>query len=172
MSQPQPKFTAEELKTAARHLAFDAYHFHCYYRIRIEQVPLGHPSCPQAVMYALLIHTRVLVDFFFNPPKGDDCCIVHFQETFPLFAAAFPAPPTAPTNDEVRQLKKNLNKRLAHLTATRWRDKQPEMQEYEQHFPAIEKLIETFRDALPGDVQKAFLERWSFWQKNHPIKPS
>ena len=172
MSQPQITFNADELKQAAAHLAFDAYHFHCYSRIRSENVLLGHPACPQAVMYALLIHVRVLVDFFFNKPKDDDCCLVHFREVFPSFAAAFPAQITTPTLAEVRELKRNLNKRLAHLTATRWREPQPVMADYEKHFAAIDKVVEAFRDALPTDVQDVFLERWSFWERNHPVKLS
>jgi hypothetical protein len=72
----------------------------------------------------------------------------------PGFDAAFPpaihTPPVGARNASV-----NLNKRLAHLTATRWREKQPSMDYYTQYFEGIETLIAAFQIALPDDVRQS-----------------
>jgi hypothetical protein len=144
-------FDRAELTTAVHHLAFDIHHFRFYGRVLKEgRLTALHPAVSQAILYSLLLHFRVLLDFFYKKPKHDDCCVGHFR-VLQAFTAAFPTsintPP--PSSEEVSA---NLNKRLAHMTATRWREDQPDMSYYTDYFEGIDKLIVAFRAALPDDV--------------------
>jgi hypothetical protein len=62
----------------------------------------------------------------------------------------------------------NLHKRLAHLTATRWEQRAPSMDYYEEYFDGVNKLIDTFEAALPDDTRRLFVEAMDHWRKMHP----
>jgi len=83
----------------------------------------------------------------------------HFR-VLPGFTAAFPPaihiPPVG-----AREVSVNLNKRLAHMTATRWRERQPDMDYYTNYFADLESLIVAFRAALPGDMRQILDRRLS-----------
>lgn len=145
-------FDEKELVEATKHLAFDMYHFRCYARIYNTRMEQPHR---QAVIYALLLHFRVLLDFFYGKPTKDDVSVRHF-DALPNFAARF-RPVVPPSN--AAQVSNNLNKRLAHLTATRWRQPAPDMKYYEGHFAAIETLIKAFVAALPKNARAVFDKR-------------
>ncbi len=71
----------DQLKQAVRHLAFDVYHFRCYRRLHHEgRLSACAPAVSQAVRYSLLLHVRVLLNFFTGPPRKDDCWVGHFKE--------------------------------------------------------------------------------------------
>jgi hypothetical protein len=160
-------FTEAELKKAVTHLAFDVYHFRCYARLHREgQLQGCAPTVSQAVIYALLLHLRLLLDFFYGPPMKDDFWVGHFN-VLPGFASNFP-PITDPKPDEARALSNNLNKWLAHLTATRWEKPQPTMAFYDQYFDGIEKILTSFEAALPDDARQAFTKAHTRWEKSHP----
>lgn len=160
-------FQRDELKSAAEHLAFDGYHFRCYVRLHRES-KIQSPTLHQAVVYSLLLHLRVLLDFFFASPVKDDVCVDHFRRTLSEFRKSFPIQILEPASTDVTDLSENLNKLLAHLTATRWEKPRPTMDAYEKHFDAMNRLIDRFRDALPDDVRAAFLKGWTHWERNHP----
>jgi hypothetical protein len=80
----------------------------------------------------------------------------------PEFAAAFPPPITKPAGAET--LSKNLNKRLAHLTATRWRERQPDMSFYERYFDGIQTHMAAFQEALPIELRNSFLENMQVFE--------
>jgi hypothetical protein len=147
-------FDRAELTKAAYHLAFDIHHFRFYARLHNEGgLTAFGPAVHQAFLYSLLLHFRVLLDFFYKEPVQDDCWVGHFR-VLPDFEAAFPpAIHTPPVG--AREVSVNLNKRLAHMTATRWRDKQPHMSYYTNYFEGIEQLIVAFRAALPDDVRQS-----------------
>jgi len=146
-------FDRSELVRAAPHVAFDIYHFRIYAKLYKELLSPFSPV-PQAIVYSLLLHFRVLLDFFYKNPVEDDCWVGHFR-VLPGFEAAFPQAIHTPPPG-ARQVSINLNKRLAHLTATRWREKAPDMAYYSNYFEGIEKLIVAFQAALPNDVRQSF----------------
>jgi hypothetical protein len=103
------------------------------------------------MLYALLLHFRVLLDFFYRPPRLDDCSVRHFR-VLPEFADAYPEQnERAP--DGALSVSDHLNKRLAHITAERWRSAPPGMEYYEAYFPGIDRLITAFEEALPNDLR-------------------
>jgi hypothetical protein len=159
-------FTEAELKKAVVHLAFDVHHFRCYVELHettnIRQIC---PAASQAVVYSLLLHLRLLLDFFYGPAKKDDCCVEHFR-VLTGFSAAFPPNIVSPTPSEARQVSMNLHKRLAHLTATRWKERAPSMDFYQKYFDTVDKLIGKFEAALPDDVRAIFLSELHRWENN------
>ncbi len=162
------EFTEADLKKAVTHLAFDVQHFRCYLDLhRNTKLQRTSPAACQAVRYSLLLHLRLLLNFFYGRPREDDCCIRHFK-MLPGFSAAFPSNSLFPTPDEARQVSINLNKRLAHLTATRWEVPAPSMAYYQKYFDGVDRLIDAFEDALPDDVRTLFVKRLQVWQKSHP----
>jgi hypothetical protein len=158
-------FTYEDLAKAVPHLAFDFFHFTFYSR-RLKDGSLARcrPAVRQAVLYSLLLHFRVLWDFLYEPPIMDDCTVAHFR-ILPKFAAAFPTKITKPAGAET--LSKNLNKRLAHLTATRWREPQPDMSFYERYFDGIETQMAAFKEALPAELQNSLLENMQGFERRY-----
>ncbi|MFI5108575.1 MAG: hypothetical protein ACHP78_07005 [Terriglobales bacterium] len=154
--------TSEELAKAVPHLAFDFFHFRFYTRhLKDGSLARCSPAVQQAVLYALLLHFRVLWDFFYEPPIKDDCTVAHFR-VFPKFAASFPSTITKPAG--AATLSRNLNKRLAHLTATRWREPQPGMTFYERYFDDIEAHMAAFQEALPAELQNSLVQNMQLFE--------
>jgi hypothetical protein len=64
----------EALRGSLSHLAFEFHHFRTYRRLLQSGLRHSHgPLCPavrQAVIYALLLHFRLLIEFFYDPPSG------------------------------------------------------------------------------------------------------
>lgn len=143
-------FTTEELAKAVSHLAFDSFHFQFYGRHLNDR---SSPAAQQAVRYSLLLHFRVLWDFFYEPPIKDDCAVVHFR-VFPEVKAALPE---IKRPDGGETLSKSLNKRLVHMTATRWREPQPDMDFYARYFDGINALIARFQQALPDELRECLV---------------
>jgi hypothetical protein len=158
-------FDRTELISAAYHLAFDVHHFRFYARLHKDsRLTTFGPAVHQAFLYSLLLHFRILLDFFYKPPRFDDCGIDHFR-ALPEFAGAFPPAIHVPIG--ATEVSVNLNKRLAHLTATRWREPQPDMSYYTDYFEGIEKLIVEFQSALPDDVRQIFDGRLQEFNKQY-----
>jgi hypothetical protein len=161
-------FDEGQLAKAVNHLAFDVYHFRCYTRLYREgRLTTCAPTAAQAVIYSLLLHLRLLLDFFYGPPKLDDCWVGHFS-VLPGFTASFGAPSGAPTRDDARTLSGNLHKRLAHLTATRWEKEAPPMNYYNTYLDGIDHLLTTFEAALPKNVRQVFANGLRDWERKHP----
>jgi hypothetical protein len=157
-------FDKAQLKKAVEHLAFDEYHFRCYaHLLRGGRL---RPTVEQAFIYSLLLHFRILLDFFYGKPEKDDVSVNHFRRCFREFETAFPS--TLPKLDDADALSKNLNKRLVHFTATRWEKRAPSMKYYARYFGRIEKLIAAFQMALPEDVRQVFAEWLQRWERMHP----
>ena len=160
-------FAKDELKQAAGEIAFDMYHFLLYVKLhRDRKLWICSPITNQAITYSLLLHFRILLDFFHKEPTQDDCCVSHFRELKEFAAAFTPDMHVAPTG--ARDVSGNLNKRLAHFTATRWREPQKDMAYYERYFAGIETLIAAFQESLPDDIREVFTESVGKWEKMHP----
>lgn len=159
----QAQFSKDELKKAVEDLAFEIYHFRCYIRL----YPISAPVISQAIRYSLLLHLRVLLNFFSGTPRNDDCCAVHFR-VFPGVDVAFNSGRLKPPKD-AQVVCENLNKRLAHFTATRWRKTAPAMKFYEKYFSDVETLVEVFQAALPDDVRQVLTKKLSEWAAAHPV---
>jgi hypothetical protein len=142
-----------DLRESMQHVAFEFYHFELYGKL-IQRWINGNMTCHsglyQAVGYEFLIHFRALLDFFFAVGGQDDDLLLSDFCILPSFAASFPAPGPPLW---VKQVKRQLNKRLAHITSPRWAEPAPSMNEYHQHFPEICTLISSFKDALPPDMR-------------------
>jgi hypothetical protein len=161
------RYTSDELKKAVKEIAFDMQHFRCYVEMHRAGKLLRHRTISQAVVYSLLLHLRVLLAFFYGPVSRDDVWVGDFGETFPSFQFKF-QPIVVPAPDDARDVSFQLNKRLAHLTATRWRKKAPSMDFYGKYFDGVEALIMRFQDALPDDVKAIWTVEMARWGKLHP----
>jgi hypothetical protein len=102
------------------------------------------------MFYAVLLHMRVLWAFFYDDPTRDDCCVRHFC-IVEGFSAAYGAPWSAKPEGSVG-LVRHLNKRLAHMSAERWRSEQASMNYYAEFFPILLRSVENFEAALPADM--------------------
>jgi hypothetical protein len=106
-------FSRPELINAVGDVAFETQHFRCFSTLKDDpKLRAFSAAASQAVGYSLLIHLRVLMDFFF-------AVIVL------------------------------LNKRLAHMTATRWEDPPKSWDYYNQYAPTILDLITKFEKGAP-----------------------
>jgi hypothetical protein len=79
--------------------------------------------------------------------KQDDCHVDHFNVP-DGFEATFPAS-LHPHSAQIKQLSVDLNKLLAHITATRWERNRPPMSDYDKFIPTLDDLITKFEAALP-----------------------
>jgi hypothetical protein len=161
------QFDKKQLKKALKEFAFDVQHFRCYVQMHRNGTLDGHPTTGQAVRYALLLHMRVLLDFFYGPTREDGVGVGHFRRTLPEFGAKFPKIKT-PKPRDAEEVRLNLHKRLAHLTAARWEKRPPNMEYYSKHFDGIETLIVLFQDALPAALRTAFVDSMRDWERSHP----
>jgi hypothetical protein len=168
VKKPKPlrKFSHDELKKAVEHLAFETQHFRCYRKLHHNgKLRAFSAAATQAVGYSLLLHLRVLIDFFYAAPEKDDCCVDHLN-ALPGFATSFPASLHVHT-PKTREVSETLNKFLAHLTATRWEKPRQAWDYYDQFAPTIENLVEKFETALPDDFKKVYLKAYQHWDSNH-----
>jgi hypothetical protein len=160
------RFDKGELTEAVKHLAFDVHHFRCYLQLYREgRLFACAPTVRQATYYSLLLHLRVLLDFFSDGERNNDCRAHHFQE-LPEFQKAFKSGSLPPPAD-AKTVSTNLNKRLAHFTATRWRETAPSMDFYEKYFSDIDTLVGRFQSMLPDDVREVFTTTLGEWEKMH-----
>src|ERR1700682_5934308 len=101
-----------ELAKAAYHAAFDIHHFRFQARLLKEgRLTTFHPATSQSFLYSLLLHFRLLLDFFYRDPRGTIVGVCHFR-MLPEFSAAFPPAIHVPPI-WLDQARPNLNKRLA-----------------------------------------------------------
>jgi len=156
------KITPDDLPKAIPHLAFEFFHFSFYSRHLKDRCST---AVRQAVGYTLLLHFRVLWDFFYEEPRSDDCGVGHFRKFLPEFAAAFPAENGKPAG--ARGLSKNLNKCLVHMSAERWRKPRPWMDFYIGYFAGIETRIAQFREALPAELQKSLIKEMAIFESRY-----
>jgi hypothetical protein len=155
-------FSEAELAEAIEQIAFDFFHFRFYWRHLHDNK--CSKAAHQALLYALLLHFRLLWDFFYGTPQHDDCVAGDFR-VFPKFQNAFPSQVKAP--DGGKDLAVNLNKRLAHFTATRWgQTGKPPMKYYEDFFPDIDALITKFQNALPEELQESLVKTMRKWEND------
>jgi hypothetical protein len=161
------QFDKEQLKEALKEFAFDVQHFRCYVKMHRNGTLDGHPTAEQAVRYALLLHMRVLLDFFYGPTSEDGVGVGHFRQTLPEFGAKFPKIKT-PKPRDAAEVRVNLHKRLAHLTASRWEKRSPHMEYYSKHFDDMEALVVSFQDALPATLRTIFLDSMGDWERSRP----
>lgn len=161
------QFNEDQLKDAVREFAFDVQHFRCYVKMHRSGMLNGHPSVAQAVRYSLLLHLRVVLDFFYGPTRQDGVGVGHFRKTFPAFGTRF-RKIKVPKPADAERIRMNLHKRLAHLTSTRWEVRAPAMNYYDSYFDDTDALLIAFKDALPSDVQQVFLKGLLDWDSKHP----
>jgi hypothetical protein len=160
-------FSVDELKKPVEHLAFETQHFRCYSKLYKSADPSRlSDAATQAVQYALLLHLRLLIDFFYGEAKQDDCHVDHFN-ILDGFEATFPAS-LRPHSAQIKKLSLDLNKLLAHLTATRWEKNRPPMNDYDKFIPRIDDLITKFEAALPEEVRQVYLKHYRHWERYHP----
>ena len=159
-------FTVDELKEAVKHLAFDMQHFRCYSKLYSDvHLQQFSAAASQAVRYALLLHLRLLIDFFYGEAKQDDCHVDHFN-VLDGFEAAFPGN-IHHRSAGITKINSDLNKFLAHMTAARWENNRPPMNEYEKFILTIDRLIKRFEDALPEDLRQLYSGHYRMWERSH-----
>lgn len=157
-------YSRVELIKAAGELAFETQHFRCYRTLKDDRkLAAFSAAASQAVGYTSLIHLRVLVGFFFGRPSQDDCNVDHFKV---LSDFVFPDSWHVRTADTDKVIEV-LNKRLAHLTATRWEKSAEPWDFYNAYAPTILNLIDRFEQALPQDLATNYQIRYQGWESSH-----
>ena len=160
-------FSVDQLKKAVEHLSFEMQHFRCYSKLYSnDDLRRFSGAAHQAVRYALLLHLRLLIDFFYGEATQDDCHVDHFN-VLDGFEAAFPASIHLHSARN-RKMSVDLNKLLAHMTATRWEKNRPPMDDYDKFILTISDLITRFEAALPEDVRQVYLKHYRSWECSHP----
>lgn len=149
------------------HLAFEFYHFGAYRNLLNVASRFGacRSVVDQAARYALLLHFRILIDFFFRSPKDDDVAVPHFL-VLGGFADKY-RPPEKIRN--IEELRGHLNKLLAHFTERRWKDPRPDMSYYDRHFDAVEGCIAAFVRALPPDFNEDLIKAIERYRKRDEL---
>ncbi|MFN7994297.1 MAG: hypothetical protein U0Q18_11870 [Bryobacteraceae bacterium] len=157
------------LKDAIEHLAFEVHQYRSFSRlVETRVVFTWEPLASQAVLTAILLHLRLLLDFFYATPRQDDVCWRHFTAV-PHFQQHFPAELLDGDRPEVETFRKKLHKRLVHFTATRWTDNQQQfMNSYMRMFPLLDKALLAFETSLPPDLEKAYEHALEIWQQKQP----
>lgn len=157
-----PPLQKSELSEGVAEIAFE-FTFFRQYRSAYEKYKVGDLSVQrQATTNALLLTTRLVLGFFCDKPKSDDISIQHFLNFLPAFKQKFNRKVIAQL-DLTEDIVVHLHKRLAHLTATRWRQKSKSSDAYEKHFDDIEAAISQFEMALPSDLKTVYdagVRRW------------
>jgi hypothetical protein len=161
-------FGHDELMNAAEHIAFEIHHFQTYAVLKNNQELAAFcPAASQAVGYALLVHLRVLIEFFFCDAEfQDDCHVDHFR-CLVGFTAAFP-PSIHQRTQRTNDVAKYLNKLLAHFTATRWERQRPAWDYYAEYSPVVTELVARFEAALQGDIKAAYDRGYRKWLHHSP----
>jgi len=157
---------SHDLTEAAYYVCFEMFHLR-YYADVYERAPKDRrframfgERIGQAYEYSFLIHLRVLLDFFFRPPTHSDDVWVRDFEDNPGFSAAYPNNLyTKPTG--ALETATQLNKRLAHFTDMRWKEKSTHwgMESYRVYWIHLLVLIDAFEIALTGLPKATFDER-------------
>jgi hypothetical protein len=162
----------EDLKEAVKHLAFEVYHYRSYAQlVRTVSYARMEPIATQAVLSALLLHLRLLLDFFCTPSKyDDDVCVDDFIRIFPNFAESAPSAITKLDGAVVKEVRINLHKRLVHFTTTRWSDTRKPLNYYMRLFDGLDNLLSTFEEALPDELRQEYQKGLDEWQTKHPVK--
>lgn len=158
------------LMQTCKTLAFEVQQFRCYVSMHRNGSLDGHPTAGQAVRYALLIHMRVLLDFFFGSTRDDGVGVRHFRRMLPEFAATFPKKIQTPSRTDVEDVRKNLHKRLAHITTFRFEVPTKPMDYYARHFDGLDALAVTFENALPHAFRTLFTDSIRTWKEGFPPK--
>ncbi len=95
--------------------------------------------------YALLLHTRILYDFFYKQTFKDDMKPEAFCRSW------------EDRKTETGDRKLDLDKRLAHLTWTRVeKPDKPAMNDYADLMAAVEESIVAFKHALDPDLKQKY----------------
>jgi hypothetical protein len=170
--EDEPKrrsFDQKELTRAATDIAFEMASFRFYSRVYNACTGIRPPTLTratyQAMNYALLVHLRVLLGFFHGQPTNDDCCVEHFT-TLAGFANSF-SPQVDLSAEQRKELRQNLNRRLAHFSATRWEKAQPAMGYYAKSFKHFEAHVAAFENALPAPIRAAFAQATQRWDGSY-----
>jgi len=145
-------FELHEAENVVRELAFEFFHFRLFRSMIRIQLPQGQT---QAVIYAFLLHLRIILNFFYMRPTQDDIGIQHVEAVVPSFKHRM-ANPNPLSVHEAKTLKDALNKKLVHLTGSRWRTKRTDFDFYEHYLDQIEADIEAFENALPPDLRSTY----------------
>jgi len=160
-------YSHDEQVKAAKHIAFEMQHFRTYAVLKNNnELRTVSPAASQAVGYTLLLHLRVLMDFFFSEAEQDDFHVDHFRSQ-PGFTAAFP-PSIHERTQHTAEVSRYLNKLLAHFTAIRWEEKRPAWDYYDEYAPVIADLTTRFAAALRGDVKTAYDAGYKQWLHHSP----
>ena len=105
----------------------------------------------------MLAHLRSIIYFFYEEPKKDDLSLQCFKGLISDFGAKFEHDHRL-TKSIVKELENPLNKRLAHVTASRWRSTpKPNLKFYARHFDGIEADMVAFKNALPNELRQDWL---------------
>jgi hypothetical protein len=163
-----------DLVEAAHTICFEMFHLR-YYVATYDNTPEKHrfraafgERVGQAYEYALLLHLRVLLDFFYRKPKHyqDDVWVGHFNQ-LNNFSISYP-PELYKAPPDSHEVRRHLNKWLAHFTDGRWtlRHEHWGMDRYAKQWVLLLMLIDKFEAALTGDAKRRFDLRMKVFEQN------
>ena len=109
-----------------------------------------------AIVESFVMHTRTLIDFFYNDPRSDDVVARHYV------AAWEPPHKTTHLSEAIEK----ANKQLAHITYsrvddTRYADPDKKPWNFEKISSDLEKTITLFFNSLPKDYRDLFSKQLS-----------
>jgi hypothetical protein len=172
--EPRPLFKTDQYLDAVWSLAFEAYHMKKFADLWKEsdverrklKTPKERTYFNQLFESACFIHLRNVLYFFYFPPKqplADDVLLSDFKPVLTNFKL--------PPNFKAPQAKKNLDKRVAHLTLGR-RSGQPGVNLYFMCSEGLHDAVEAFVAALRDDLKKAFNVRMAaFIDRDRNVAP-
>jgi hypothetical protein len=140
------------LNKSLRDLGFEIFHYQIH-----RQLVRTNPFLPQlyddaveqAIMYALLLHFRLLIDFFYLPQAKQDDIVAQNFIALPGFDKSVLRKLRKPT--WLEGMRAELSKRLAHLSEARLDDHAPGFDYYAVRFAELDTAIGDFARALPVD---------------------
>lgn len=106
-----------------------------------------------ALIESFVVHTRVLIYFFYDNPKKDDISAKHFIDEWEKIRL--------PQSDILKTAKNKADKQLAHLTYARlttYKEIESKKWKIREISVNMESVLQTFIDKLPGDKKNLFLE--------------
>lgn len=137
-----------DLRPTLDNLAFEFYHLRLYRQLLRRGIE--NQAYRQATLYALLVHARIIRDFFYAAPKFEDVAFDHFSCHFKEGVET----ERALDASHAKQMKDQLDKRLAHLTSARWRNgPPPSFDLYEFALDGLEADMRMFENALSPELK-------------------
>ena len=100
----------KDLMSASNHLFYEIWMFYETAGI-LKRDPQNNAVFTNVHLESFAIHSRVLLDFFYNEPKQDDVVAIHYIKNWKDLCPAI--------GDDLKKISPRVGKEVAHLTYAR-----------------------------------------------------